>query len=148
MGNNGQPTGIKSQNQSQQKNSQMISRGKNMKFILIKTNLDFQIVNIDRYNFLQKCYELIGCCCIEVCVPRPLSGCLRYVVDDCGKLNDQHFNLLASVFYDRDDPIFGNVILGVCGVNEYGEQDICGLTDEQCKLLCNILSSIKASLIY
>ena len=128
--------------------TKLISRGNNMKFILIKTNLEFEVVNIDFNCFLQKCYELIDCNCIEVCVPRPFSGCLRYIVDDCGKLNGQPFNLLATVFYDREDHIFGNVILGTIAQNEFGELDVHGLADEQCNLLCKYLSALRAELIY
>ena len=115
-----------------------------MKFILIKTSNDIEVVEIDETNFLDKCYEYIGCSSIDVCTPRPMSGCLRYVVDDCGKLNHQRFNPVATSFYGWNDFIFGNVILGVVGVNVYGEHDIFGFDDEQCTIVCNILKAIAA----
>lgn len=99
-------------------------------YILIKTIGEVEIVKIEKEQFLEKCYELISCELIEVCIPDPslFSSDIRFIVDELGKLNGQHFNMLASVLYNCYDFLFGNVIIGKFGYDECGELDIFGFT--------------------
>lgn len=98
-------------------------------FILITTKGEIKTVFIEKEQFLDKCYELIGCECIECCVPNIKNGNtpIRFILDESGKLNHQVYNPLATVIYDRPDVLFGNVLLGQIGLNQYGEMDIVGL---------------------
>lgn len=98
-------------------------------YILIKTTGEIEEVFIEEEYFLNKCYELINCDRIEVCVPSfpKKDTAIRIILDESGKLNAQRFNPLATLFYNRPDMLFGNVIVGKLGKNEYGENDIVGL---------------------
>ena len=98
-------------------------------YILIKTNGEIEDVFIEKEHFLDKCYELIECECIEISVPLfPKKDTLiRIILDESGKLNNQKFNPLATLFYNRPDVLFGNVLVGKLGINQYGEMDVVGL---------------------
>ena len=98
-------------------------------YILITTKGEYELVEIDRDNFLNKCYELLNCELIEICVPNfPKHDTpIRFVVDDCGKLGDQEPNFLATALYNLPDILFGNVLVGKVGLNQYGEMDLVGL---------------------
>lgn len=97
-------------------------------FILITTKGEIEIVQIESEQFLNKCYDLIKCECIEICVPNIKIGDtqIRFILDESGKLNDQEFNALASVMYNRPDVLFGNVIVGQIGCYRPGETTIVG----------------------
>ena len=71
-------------------------------YILIKTNGEFEEVFIDREHFLDECYKLIGCELIEICVPNfSKEGTnVRFIIDESGKINDQVYNPLATLFYN------------------------------------------------
>lgn len=112
-------------------------------FILIKTNGEFEEVFIDReMNFLDECYKLIGCESIEICVPNfsKEGTIVRFIIDESGKINDQVYNPLATLFYNRPDILFGNVLVGKAGFNQYGEYDILGLEYYECDELLDYLS--------
>lgn len=98
-------------------------------YILITTKGEIEVVQIESEQFLGKCYELIKCDCIEVCVPNYKNGntALRFILYESGKINDQEYNLIATLEYNRPDILFGNVIIGKVGLNQYGEMDIVGL---------------------
>ena len=110
-------------------------------FILIKTNGEYEEVMIDRENFLNQCYDLIGCELIEICKPNfPKQDTdIRFIIDESGKINDQVYNPLATVLYDRPDIIFGNVLVGKLGINDYGEMDIVGLENYESDELLEVL---------
>lgn len=114
----------------------------NNKYVLITTNGEFEIVQIDKEQFLDRCYELINCEIIEICVPNVFGNSLRFVIDEMGKLNDQKYNPLATTLYNRPDILFGNVIVGKVGLNQYGELDIVELTNEECDCLTQVLNDI------
>ena len=101
-----------------------------MKYVLIKTDDTVEVVEISSDNFLDECYKLINCNFIEIATPNCGRSPYRVVLDDNGKFNDQKFNRLATVFYSSPDILFGNVLVGTSGFNEYGEYDFIGL-DEQ-----------------
>ena len=117
-----------------------------MKFILIKTNMECEVVEISQDNFLNDCYEHINCSFIEVCVPRGYGNVLRFVIDDCGKINAQEVNLLATLCYNRGDVIFGNVLVGRITYLESGEQDIIGLSDRHCEAMLHHLNELTAQI--
>ena len=114
-----------------------------MKYVLIKTDNTVEIVDIEHDNFLNKCYELIKCNFIEITTPNFGCSQFRIVLDDMCKLNDQPFNRLATVFYASNDILFGNVIIGTAGLNEYGEYDFIGLEEEEAIRLKDYLDFIK-----
>lgn len=114
-----------------------------MKYVLIRTDDTVEIVDIETNDFLSKCYELINCNFIEIATPNCGRSQFRIVLDDMGKLNDQHFNKLATVFYASNDMLFGNVIVGTAGLNEYGEYDFIGLDEEEAIRLKDYLDFIK-----
>lgn len=97
-------------------------------FILITTKGEIEIVLIETEQFLDKCYELIKCECIECCVPNIKNGNtpIRFFLDESEKLNDQEFNPLATAIYNRPDVLFGNVIVGQLGCYRSGETTIVG----------------------
>ena len=99
-------------------------------YILITTKGEIETVLIEKEQFLDKCYELIGCECIECCVPNIKDGntSIRFILDESVKLNDQKYNPLATAIYNRPDIHFGNVLVGQIGLNQYGEMDIVGLS--------------------
>ena len=98
-------------------------------YILIKTNGEIEIVEIDKERFLDTCYELIKCECIKICKPNFPKGdhVIRFIIDESGKLNDSKYNPLATALYNRPDILFGNVLVGKIGISQYGEMDIVGL---------------------
>lgn len=110
------------------------------KFIKISTNGIVEVIEIPKEDFLETCYREIGCDLIEICTPCPDIG-LRMIIDECGKINDQQYNPLATLLYDRSDIIFGNVIVGMAGENDDGEWDIVGLFDEYIDSICSFLLS-------
>ena len=118
----------------------------NNKYVLITTNGEFEVVQIDKEQFFNRCYELINCEIIEICVPNVFGNSLRFVIDKSGKLNDQKYNPLATTLYNRPDILFGNVIVGKVGLNQYGELDIIELTNDECDCLIQVLSDIAKEL--
>lgn len=97
-------------------------------FILITKKGEIEIVQIESEQFLNKCYDLIKCECIEICVPNIKNGDtpIRFMLDESGKFNDQKFNPLASAIYNRPDVLFGNVLVGQLGCYQSGETTIVG----------------------
>ena len=118
-------------------------------YILIKTNGETEIVEIDKERFLDTCYELIKCECIEICKPNFPKGdhVIRFIIDESGKLNDSKYNPLATALYNRPDILFGNVLVGKIGINRYGEMDIVGLecyeADELEDVIYNVAKQLK-----
>ena len=117
-----------------------------MKFILIKTNMECEVVEISQSNFLSECYKHINCELIEICVPNGYGNVIRFIIDDCGKLDGQEFNPLATLVYNRFDCIFGNVLVGRISFNEHGEQEICGLSDRHCEAMLHHLKEVSAKI--
>ena len=94
-----------------------------MKYVLVKTDNIVEIVEISTKDFLKKAHELINCSIIEIATPNCGRSPFRMVLDDEGKFNGQKFNKLATIFYNAPDMIFGNILIGKAGFNEYGEYD-------------------------
>lgn len=112
------------------------------KFVKISTTGEAEVIEIPKEDFLNMCYREIGCEYIEICTPCPDIG-LRMIVDDCGKFNDQRYNALATLLYNRPDIIFGDVIVGMEGVNDDGEPDIIGIPKKKLdEILLTILALI------
>ena len=112
-----------------------------MKYVLIRTDNTVEIVEISSENFLDECYKLINCSFIEIATPNCGRSPFRVVLDDIGKFNDQKLNRLATAFYSSPDILFGNVLVGRAGFNEYGEYDFIGFDDEIAKDLKFCLES-------
>lgn len=104
------------------------------KFVKISTNGEIKVITIPKEDFLGTCYREIGCEFIEICTPCPDVG-LRMIIDDFGKFNDQPYNPCATLLYNLPDIIFGNVIVGMVGENDDGEQDIIGLSCDLIKYI-------------
>lgn len=112
------------------------------KFIKISTNGEVKTIEIPKEDFLDTCYREIGCESIEICTPYP-DVWLRMIIDGCGKFNDQLYNPLATLFYNLPDTIFGNVIIGMIGKDDDGEQDVIGLSDLEIKFINYYLGSFR-----
>ncbi len=115
-------------------------------YVLISTKGEYQIVQIEKEQFLNKCYELINCEIIEIRVPNVFGNSLRFIIDESGMLNEQKYNPLATTLYNRPDILFGNVIVGKVGINQYGKPDVVELTDEECNCLITVLTDISKEL--
>lgn len=116
------------------------------KFIKIGTDNSVKVIEIPEESFVETCYDEIGCSFIDICTPCPDVG-LQMIIDDCGKFNDQRLNPLATVLYNRPDIIFGNVIVGMVGINNDGEPDIVGLSDNFVDLVLCFLDSFGAKIL-
>ncbi len=117
-----------------------------MKYILIRTDNTFEIVEIDKNNFLNEAYRLLDCYFIEIANPG-ISN-IRFCIDDAGKLTDKKVNILATVLYNHSkikyfDEIVGNVLIGVDEeVNEFGEHDFVGLSDNAAESFYSLLTDL------
>lgn len=116
------------------------------KFLKISTDNTARIIEMPEKDFLNSCYRHIGCDYIEICTPCPDIG-LRMIIDDSGKINDQPYNPLATLLYNHPDIIFGNVIVGMLGENDDGEQDIVGLSEEMIDRIFLFLYDLRIRLI-
>ena len=115
-----------------------------MKYVLVKTDSSVEIVEISTNEFLNKAYELIKCSFIEIATPNFGRSPFRIVLDDNGKFNGQKFNKLATIFYNTPDMLFGNILIGKSGFNEYGEYDFIGLDDQTANELVSSLEFVKS----
>lgn len=115
-----------------------------MKYVLVKTDDTVEIVEISSENFLDECYKLINCNLIEIATPNCGHSPYRVFLDDNGKFNGQKFNKLATIFYNTPDMLFGNILIGSAGYNEYGEYDFIGLDDETANDLIYSLEFVKS----
>ena len=120
------------------------------KYILIRTDNTFEIVEIDKYNFLNEAHRLLDCSFIEIA--NPGLNNIRFCIDDAGKLTGKELNTLATVIYNLVekkffDTIVGNVLVGVDEeVNEYGEHDFVGLSDNEAQRFYLMLAGISEKL--
>ena len=103
---------------------------------------------IEKENFLNECYNLIVCELIEICkqnFPKQDTD-VRFIIYESGKLNNQQYNPLATVFYNRPDILFGNVLVGKMCINKFGELNIVGFenyeADEICYHLLNLVDMV------
>ena len=115
-----------------------------MKYVLVKTDNTVEIVEISTKDFLKKAHELINCSIIEIATPNCGRSPFRMVLDDEGKFNGQKYNKLATIFYNAPDMIFGNILIGKAGPNEYGEYDFIGLEDQTANELVSSLQFVKS----
>ena len=115
-----------------------------MKYVLVKTDNTVEIVEISTKDFLKKAHELINCSFIEIATPNCGRSPFRIVLDDEGKFNGQKFNKLATIFYNTPDMLFGNILIGTAGYNEYGEYDFIGLDDTTANELVYFLEFVKS----
>ena len=121
-----------------------------MKFILLKPDHTYEIVEIERDNFFDEAHRLLDCSFIEIC--NPFLENIRFCIDDAGKLTAKEVNLLATILYNINkrpeffDEIVGNVLIGTDDVDEYEEHDFFGLSDIQIQNITDLLGRIKHSL--
>lgn len=117
-----------------------------MKYILLRTDNTFEVVEIVYDKFLQAAYQYLDCTFIEIV--NPGIGNLRLCIDDAGKLTGKDINILATIIYNVHydklvDPIVGNVLIGADEiVNEYGEHDFVGLPDDLILKLTDLFENI------
>ena len=121
-----------------------------MKYILLKTDNTFEVVQIERENFLDDVYRMLDCSFIEIC--NPFLENIRFCIDDSGKLTGKEVNLLATILYNVNkrleffDEIVGNVLIGIDDIDENEEHDFFGLSDIQIMNITDLLERIKHSL--
>ncbi|MEG1391221.1 MAG: DUF3846 domain-containing protein, partial [Angelakisella sp.] len=65
------------------------------------------------------------------------------VIDEEGRLKDKPINRIASYLYSQAEPIVGDIIVMAEGPNEYGENDIIGLTEDQYRACYQYLLEIQ-----
>ena len=97
----------------------------NRKYILVRTDGTYSIVEILDNDFLSQAYKLLECELIETA---PLMGNEIFILDEEGKLSDKELNLFATALYRKlhgCDFILGNVLIGC-----YVKSDIFGLTPD------------------
>lgn len=97
-----------------------------LKYILVRTDGTYSIVEISDDDFLSQAYKLLGCELVETV---PIMGNEIFICDEKGKLKDKpRLNYFASCLYQQlhgGDFIFGNVLIG-----SHNECDIHGLTPD------------------
>lgn len=90
---------------------------------LVQGDFKPEIIEIDSQNFLDECYDIINCRCIDIVTGIYEDFYVDLVVDDEGLLRDDVIvNPIAWYLYSKfkkDAPIVGNAIL--CDSNEDGE---------------------------
>lgn len=93
-----------------------------MKFVLIKTTGEIGIVDIDYDNFLDECYKLLDCTCIEIA---RCEDNYRFIIDESGKIKDppKELNVKASMIYPAVpfDCLVGDVLVGKLDSNDPSE---------------------------
>lgn len=98
----------------------------NRKYILVRTDGTYSIVEISDKNFLSQAYKLLECELVETV---PIMGNEIFIVDEEGKLKDSpRLNYFASCLYQQlhgGDFICGHVLIGC-----YVGCDIHGLTPD------------------
>ena len=98
----------------------------NRRYILVRTDGTYSIVNIPDDDFLDNAYRLLECELVETV---PIMGNEIFIVDEKGRLKDKpRLNYFASALYQQlhgGDFITGNVLIGC-----YKYCDIYGLTPD------------------
>ena len=97
-----------------------------LKYILVRTDGTYSIVEISDDDFLSLAHKLIGCERLETL---PIMGNEIFICDEEGRLKDKpRLNYFASCLYQNlhgGDFITGNVLIGC-----YEGSDIHGLTPD------------------
>lgn len=94
----------------------------NRKYILVRTDGTYLLVQIPDNDFLSQAYKLLDCQLIETA---PLMGNEILILDEEGKFSDKELNLFATALYRKlhgIDYIIGDVLIGC-----YVKSDIYGL---------------------
>ena len=121
-----------------------------MKYILIRTDNIFEVVEIEQDNFLNEAHRLLDCSFIDIVTPG-LNN-IRFCIDDAGKLTGKDLNLFATILYNVAekklfDVIVGNVLVGVDKVvNELGEHDFVGLSDNAAERFYSLLTDLSEAI--
>ena len=97
-----------------------------LKYILVRTDGTYSIVEISDDDFLCQAYKLLECELIETV---PIMGNEIFISDEESKLKEKHrINYFASALYQNlhgGDYIAGHVLIGC-----YKNSDIFGLTPD------------------
>ena len=120
-----------------------------MKYILLKTDNTFEVVEIEYKEFLMQAHHYLDCSFIEIV--NLGIGPFRFCIDDSGKCASKDVNDIATVIYNIQfhnfiDDIVGDVIIGKADFNDYGEYDFVGLDDFEIIKLFDLLNDIKDGL--
>ena len=93
-----------------------------MKFVLVKTNGEAGVVDINYDNFLDECYNLLDCSCIEFAC---CEDNYRFIIDESGKIKEppKELNRCASMIYPPVpfDYLAGDVLIGKLDPNDPSE---------------------------
>lgn len=68
------------------------------------------------------------------------ADCVSMLVDEEGLLKDSEINLVGSYLYETDKhgaPIVGNILFVGERIDEFGEVDMCGISDDVFQTLKN-----------
>lgn len=122
-----------------------------MKCILIKTNLEFEVVELPEDDtFNDEVYKLLDCECWEG-VPGAFGTYL--MLDESGKIKNppKQENLLASSLYTRSkfgiDVLAGDVLVSTIGIDAQGEYDLVTLPDDDIEIVLASLMLSKNTII-
>lgn len=96
-----------------------------LKYILVRTDCTYSVVDIPEDDFLEQAYKLIGCDLIETL---PIMGNEIFILDEEGKNNERDLNLFCTALHRKlygRDFLVGNILIGC-----YKDYDIRGLTPD------------------
>nr|DAE19444.1 MAG TPA: protein of unknown function (DUF3846) [Podoviridae sp. ctyDR6]DAH35311.1 MAG TPA: protein of unknown function DUF3846 [Caudoviricetes sp.] len=82
---------------------------------------------------------------IEVVRPARLKRPYCMVVNEEGVFRNLPMNIFGSFLYGTDNhgaPILGDIVLLKEGINSDGERDLLGLTEQDIKYLCDMVSTV------
>ena len=117
------------------------------KYILLKVDGSFEIVEIEHEILFDTTKNLINCSSVET-VSLHLLGNIYLLVDELGNCYDESkpMNILASMLYPgtpHGDVIVGDVVVGKFGYYA-GEPDVIGLNDYDLERLTELFGSIRS----
>lgn len=114
-----------------------------MKGIVITTKYEMRV-----QEFSEPAYKSIGEAVggwIEIVRPVRLKRPYCMVVNEKGLLRNLPMNVFGSYLYGTDNhgsPIAGDIVLLKEGISSDGERDLLGLTEQDIKYLCDMVSAV------
>lgn len=114
-----------------------------MKGIVITTKYEMRV-----QEFSEPAYKSIGKVVggwIEIVHPVRLKRPYCMVVNEEGVLRNLPMNVIGSFLYgayNHGNPILGDIVLLKDGISDDGYRDLSGLTEQDIKYLCDMVSTV------
>lgn len=105
-----------------------------LKYILVRTDGTYSIVEISDKDFLDSTYKLLNCDCITTV---PLKDGETMICDDNGRLKPHKVNSICSMLYQTT--CGGDYIVGCVLIGKIEGCDIVGLTSDAINYYVNLL---------